>query len=268
MDTDKIILEQFLTRHPLEAALAVETLSDDDIIAFMEELPIMLNINLISQMKAYRGASCLQQLPPGLAKELIDQLDLATAESLLWQCEEPFRGRLLDSAEPKRAAALREKLEYERDTVGAWMMPSVFALPKEILVKDAIDMVRREKDRIFSAIYVINKEDKLLGHISLKELFFADQTNQLAAIMNTEGPKLLANSTLKSIRHHPGWNEHLFLPVVDKSGKLIGLLDFATCQKSNVESSRELGKEILETSGALGELYFIGLTGFIQSFSK
>ena len=268
MDTDKILLEQFVTGYPVQAAQAIENLKDDDIVAFMEAVPMALSIKIISQIKTYRGASCLQLVTPVLAKELIEQTDLATAEALLRHCEIPFRSNLLNSILPERAEVLGQKLEYRADTVGAWMTPSVFALRKEVLVEDAIEMVKLEKERISSAIYVVNEENKLEGEIKLSELFFADQTKQLAAIMRTDISKVFADVQIKSLQNHIVWYEHLAIPVVNRSGKLIGILDVESCQKSNTEASQELTKEVLETSNALGELYRIGLTGFLQSLSK
>ena len=268
MDTDKILLQQFISRHPTQAAQAVESLTDDDIVTFMEEMPLALNAMLVSKMKTYRGASCLQLVRPELAKELTEQVDMATAEALLRHCEIPFRNKLLNSILPKRAEVLNQKLGYKAGTVGAWMMPTVFALNKETRVKDALEMIKLEKERVSSTIYIVDEEDKLVGNIKLAELFFADQTTLLATIMNTEIPKVFADLQIKSMQNHTVWYEHLAIPVVNRSGKLIGILDAESCQKSHTKSSREMTEEVLETSNALGEVYRIGLMGFIQSLSK
>jgi Mg/Co/Ni transporter MgtE len=107
-----------------------------------------------------------------------------------------------------------------------------------------------------------------VGNLPLTELFFADQTKQLAAIMRTDTSRIFADAPIKSLHNHPAWYDYLAIPVIDRSGRLIGILAVENYQKSNAEPDEGLSKEVLETSSALGELYRIGLTGFLQSISK
>jgi magnesium transporter len=234
----------------------------------LDSMPVELNVQLIGQLKAFRGANCLHLIKPELAKAVMEQMDIAEAESVLRHCETPFRTILLESIQPKRAEILSQKLEYRADTVGAWMTPSVFVLTKETTVSDAIGMVEIEKERISSTIYVVDEGDKLEGNIPLAELFFADKTKQLAAIMRTEIPRVFADTLISTLQNHTVWHENLAIPVLNGSGKMIGVLTVENCQKSNTQAHQELTKEVLETSSALGELYRIGLTGIIQSLSK
>jgi Mg/Co/Ni transporter MgtE len=148
------------------------------------------------------------------------------------------------------------------------MTPWVFALNKDALVVEAIEMVKLEKENIYSTIYVVNEKDKLVGNIDLSELFFANHTKQLAAIMNTDIPKVLAELPIRAMHNHAVWSKYLAIPVVDRSGKLIGNLEAANSQKSNIEAREELNQDVLETGSALGELYSIGIRGLLQSLSR
>lgn len=268
MDTDKIILDEFITHYPAEAVRAIERLSIEEMAAFMEQIPLSLNINLLKHANTYIGAKCLQSISADLAKELIENTEISIAEALLRQCETSFRFKLLDKIDPKLAATLREKLEYDADTVGALMIPRVFALRKSTSVIDALEIVKLEIGRISSVVYVIDEQDKLKGKIMLHELFFADTSKYLHEITNPEIPKFAADMSIKSIVDHPGWHTHRSIPVIDRSEKLIGVLTFAAIQQNKGNKGRELTKEVLETSNSLGELYRIGLTGFLQSISK
>jgi hypothetical protein len=70
------------------------------------------------------------------------------------------------------------------------------------------------------------------------------------------------------MHNHAVWSKYLAIPVVDRSGKLIGNLEAANSQKSNIEAREELNQDVLETGSALGELYSIGIRGLLQSLSR
>lgn len=268
MDSDRIILEHFVTSYPAQAAQTVERLPDEEIAEFMEQIPLALNLHLIRQINTFRAARCLQLIPPELAKEILDKVELDLAESLLRQVDPAFQLTLLDSMDAKPAAVLRQKLTYEADTVGASMIPSVFALQRSVVVRDALELVKQERARISSAIYVIDEEDKLVGEVGLKELFFAEPDDELAALMNTEVTRLAADMSIHAVKDHPGWLVNRTMPVTDRSGKLIGIADYALIQEANLKTGREVTREVLQTSHSLGELYRIGLTGFLLSINR
>ena len=68
--------------------------------------------------------------------------------------------------------------------------------------------------------------------------------------------------------NHPAWYEYRFIPVIDRAEKLLGTLPYKTTREATPEKEGKLTKEILATSTALGELYRIGITGFLHSVAK
>ncbi len=268
MDADLLLVEQFIKERPGQTARVLEDLNDEELTAFIEEISFEYALELISLMNIYKSAKCLKIMKPALAIELLEKNDIHKTESLLRQLDKDLRNKLLDSVSPKLSAVLRPKLEYPDHSVGALMVPPDFLLEKDRMVKDVIKILKREKRPISSEVCVVDKNGVLAGMIRLQDLFRANESSEISAIMIVEIPKFFADLPFASIKNHSGWYDYRSIPVVDGADKLIGVLNFAATRKSKIEPGRERTKQELEAGDALGELYRIGLTAFLQSVSK
>ena len=268
MDTDLILLERFIEEHPRQAAQAIEALEDAEVSAFIEEIPVELAARLISLMNIYKVAKCLKLVKMNLALEILERSDSQKTELLLRQANEDFRNELLGRLPSKLSAAMRQKLEYPAYSIGSLMVPLGFLLRKDMIVKDAIKVLKKEKEGILSNVCVVEEDGALAGMASIHSLLLANGTDQISAVMKTETPTFLANMPVESVKNHPAWHENRIIPVTDSSGKLVGNLTFEAAQRNNMETGREQAKSVMETGSALGELYLIGLTAFLQSVSK
>lgn len=268
MDTDLVLLEQFIKKHPLQAGQTIEGLEEEAIAAFVEDIPVELAVDLISLMNIYKVAKCLKLIKTDLAIELLEKSELQKAELFLRQLDADFRSKMLDQLSPKLAAVLRPKLEYPAYSVGALMVPLNFLLRNDMIVKDAKKALKREKDKISPTVFVVNNDGTLLGLIRSHDLLVAKETDKISAILKTETSRFLADMPVESIKNHPGWYENRVIPVVDRADKLIGAIHFEAIQNTTVEPGQEMNLRVMETSTALGELYRIGLTAFLQSVSK
>ncbi len=268
MDTDKILLEGFIRSHPLEAAQIIEGLKDEEIAAILNNIPTELTVNIISLMNSYKVAKCLELLKKELAAVLIEKIDIQLVELIIRQCEKPFRDNILNSISPKLASALRQKLEHGANTVGSLMNPIAFGLRKELSIQEATDIVKQEKNRVSHLVPIIDIDGKLEGILKLNDLFFEENESQIVSIMKTEIPKFMVDASIDSVADHPAWFEYQSIPVVDFSDKLLGILNFEALYKNKMNANKGLSKHVVETSNSLGELYRIGLSGFLQSVSK
>lgn len=268
MNTDLVLLEQFIKRHPIQAAQTIEGLEDEEIAAFMDEVPVELAVGLLNQMKLYKAVRCLRKLPDEQIVDLLGKMDLQKVELLLRQVDEELRVKWLNGMPPKVAAVLRPKLDYPVNSAGALMSPLNILLRQDTMVKEAIKFLKKEKDLVLSSVCVVDADGTLVGLVRLHDLLLASEKEKVSAIMKTDIPKFFADLPLESIKNDPAWYEYPAIPVVDIAGKLIGTIHFEAVQKEQMETGQEMNKRVLETSTALGELYRIGLTAFLQSVSK
>lgn len=268
MDTDQIIAEDFINSHTLEAIQAIEKLEYEDIADFIHKIPLDLTIKILLQMNNYKAAKCLELLNMNLAVEFIDSIDLLSAELLLRQCDKKFRNTLLDKVAPKKAAVIRKKLSYTENSVGAYMKPKVFSLQKSLTVIETKELMKKEKELIASEIFVTDETGKLEGIVQVAQLVLAEGKDQISSILTKDAPNFFVDQSIHDISDHPAWLTYRTLPVIQRSGALIGSLHFEDISKKNLKKDTGLNKQMVETASALGELYWIGLTGLLQSITN
>ncbi|MGB5359858.1 MAG: hypothetical protein WBN27_07940, partial [Eudoraea sp.] len=90
MSPDQVVLEDFINKYPFSAAQALERLKDEDVAAFIQELPIEKSLKLLGLMNIDKAAKCFMLLPPKLTIKLMENSNLSFGESLCRQLDEPF----------------------------------------------------------------------------------------------------------------------------------------------------------------------------------
>jgi len=268
MDTDLIILEKFASSHPMDAAQTIEGLKDDEIVAITEELPIDLLAGIVTFMNKFNVARFLKLVQPERAFALIEKMDVLSSELILRQCEEYLRDEILKNISTKTASAIRQKLKHKASTIGALMHPFVVSFKKEQTVKDAIAKVKQEKKRCTNIIPVVNAEGNVDGLVKIQDLFLEENDNLIESIMKTGIPRFGADMPIESVMNHPIWYKYQSVPVVDTFNKLTGILDFEIAQNYRFKSEMEKMNLAADTVSSIGELYRIGLSGFLHSISK
>lgn len=268
MDTHQILLEKFVSNYPMAAAKAIEKLTEEEIALFFEKNQLEISVGILSYMQSYKAARCLELIPLQRTIKIFEEMDLHVAELLLRQCSEVFCNKILNGIPKKQAEVLREKLSHPVNTIGAFMTPIVLRLRKEITIQEAIAMGKHEKANFSSQIFLVDDEGKLEGIVKMYDLLNQESTATLASIMIVDIPKFYADLDIESVADHSGWYEFQEIPVVDSSERLIGALPFKTTQKIKNDGGEQVTIDIIKTSNALGELYRIGFTGFLQSVGK
>jgi hypothetical protein len=68
-----------------------------------------------------------------------------------------------------------------------------------------------------------------------------------------------------AVRTHPGWSSFHAMPVTDDAGHLVGAIRYQTIRRleSAVDDTRG-ARNTSETVGALGELFQLGMAGFVE----
>lgn len=267
MDKDRIIAQEFVSKFPLKAAQVLEGLNDDEVAAYLQVMPKELALSLLNYMNTGKAARCFPFLSTELAKDLIEKSDLSLSESLCRQFDDPYRTDLLSNLAPDISVALNRKLQQAADTIGLFMVPAM-VVNKEMTVKDAIDIIRRNKVNLETYLYVVDLHGTFEGAVRLKDLLFVEGQSTIETVMITDIPKFFPDTPIKSVLDHPAWYEYRLIPVIDRSNKLLGILPYKKTKGVTTTKSDQRTKDILQTSEGLGELYRIGITGFLQSFGK
>ncbi|MGH7254333.1 MAG: magnesium transporter MgtE N-terminal domain-containing protein [Nitrospirales bacterium] len=250
----------FLHAHPVEVARRLETLPPEDACAILSPLPPPMVAAVMEYLLPASAAAIAQQLPRDHAVEVITALSSPSSLGVLRHLDRPLQDEFLDRLEPALGASLRLALKYPERTGGALADPRVLTLPPDITVADALSRVARDSRRATYYLYVIDRQTKLVGVVTIKELLAADPKRPVASVMNEQVATLSANAGADELRQHPQWGVHHTMPVVDGQRRFLGALRYQTVRR--IEEEATVNQTPVALSQALIKLWeFYSMTG-------
>jgi magnesium transporter len=261
-DSSRILAVSFLRDHPDEAAALLEPRPAGEVAPLMTELPPDLAAGLLQKMTGARAAACLERMQVGAAAGAASLIPPAGLAPVLRQLDPPLRDPIL-RAMPRRAAqSLQRVLSYAEGTAGALMDPRAIAFPQDITIENARGRLRRTPGGSTHYLYVVDREQRLVGVLTVRELFLADRRTPLSTSMRSPVERLLAHASERTVMEHPGWRTYHALPVVDRDGRFIGVVALEAVRA--LERERKPGVDrtaAMDTAMRLGELLWIALAG-------
>jgi magnesium transporter len=182
------------------------------------------------------AARILGSLDDEPALALLTAAGVQATVTVLRYVPEPRRSHLLDGLPTATAVASRVLLGYPDDSVGAWADQDVIALASETRVSDALERVRGGDERKVDQVYAVDQDQRLIGIVDLVELLRVPDSNTLAAVLHKPLAMLTAMTPLTGAATQRGWQQSSVLPVVERDGRLIGVLHRATLARALARS--------------------------------
>lgn len=265
METDRLLLDAFFTSHPDDAALILERHPPEEAALVLEKSPFDLAAILLERMSPPNGAACLSRLSPKAARAIVAEIPPDSAANLLRRMETEDREALLSSMPQELSAPLELLLRYPEGTAGSLMDPKILSLPDDITVGEALTRVRHSPQYTLYYLYVVDRSQRLVGVVNLRELMLAAPESLLSSVMRQPVTSVSSREIRAAILSHPGWREYHAIPVVDDAGVFVGAIRYETLRRLE-DTSRVGGQEKgpLGAFLALGEFYWIGLSGMLS----
>lgn len=261
MKSDLKLLEKFILNHTQEALAAVVTLEEGNLIDLFCSLPSQLSSCLLSKMGRFQGAGILERIDPAIGVQLVDELPVPAAAGFLSLVSENRSGLLISELPPEKGKTIQRILSYPKNTIGAHVNPEVFVLHQDLAVGDGLESIKSHHLPITGPIPVLSDDQSLVGYVSFKELISAEDTKRISSIMNTDPPKIQADTKVSvSLLEGWSWSEYFHpLPVVDARGLFLGVITKESLSKISAKE-KAMDHRALQASSALGDLYQIGLS--------
>lgn len=253
----------FVADHPERAAAVLEQLSFSDAAAVLERLGPQQASQVLGRVSGSLAADCLQPLPVGVAGEILNQLPLELCARLLRRAPEAVREGWLGTMARERAELVRRKLRYPPGTAGALADPLVLALPEDLAVSEAQKHLRRSAERAYYYLYVVDREQRLVGAMDMRELMLAEGKSRLSDVMRREVVRVPAQADARWLMMHPAWRDLDAIPVVDAGGVFLGIVRHRTMRQIAGAVAGEDASPLMQTLVNLGELYWSGLSAFL-----
>ncbi|MDA8082385.1 MAG: CBS domain-containing protein [Nitrospiraceae bacterium] len=212
--------------HPADIADIISQVSREEGAHLFKDLDIETAAEALSELKPEMQADIINAMDPEKAADIIEEMPPDEAADILSDLPTEKAKELLESIEKEDAEDIQELLGHEDDTAGGLMTNEYIAYEPLMTVQQASERFKvnaRDVENVYY-IYILDKEEKLIGVTSLKRMLLAEQDCLLADIMETN---------LKTVS--PGEDEMdaaeiiskynlLALPVVDENGYMHGII--------------------------------------------
>ncbi len=221
---------------PLKSILS--RLAAPDLAALFSHLNNVEIRNLIDALISIdRSHEALLDLPESRLEELLGRLDDAQVQAIIAQCPESDgafllalvddhrKHSILESFSRQKRTKLEHYLNYPEDSAGRLMIEKVFTLPADLPAGEAIDILRmRSREESIYYIYCVDKDDRLIGVVSLRSLVTAAPEKHLRELARKDIISVTPETPEDEVANLVSKYDFIALPVVDKSHRLLGLV--------------------------------------------
>jgi magnesium transporter len=201
-------------RDEAETAVAAELLGDELTAEVVAELDPGEAADILERLDPADAADVLEEMSPDDAADVVEEFDRADAEEVLGE---------MRAAE---AQELRELMAYPPDSAGGIMTPDFVAVRPTWTVEQAIAELRRVADEAETVNYVYVTDDggRLLGVLSLRDLFRARSAQPVTTVMIPSAVRVDAGADQEEVARRFAEHRFLALPVVDDRHRLLGIV--------------------------------------------
>lgn len=195
------VLDEML---PSEAAEILENLEEDEAAEVAAHLTTETLADMLDEMAPDDVADVLGDLPEYRVAEALAQMDA------------------------EQVADVMPLLQHEDDTAGGLMTPDFPHLRRQMTAQQAIDTLRNlhPDAETHYYLYVVDRFNKLIGIVGLRELIMADPSATIDTIMKRDVISLPVGTDQEEVAHLMTKYGLAALPIVDTDGQLVGVISY------------------------------------------
>lgn len=166
-------------------------------------------------------------MAPSETRSWIRLLALHDAADILQRSSAQLRKQLFEQLDEPARIEVHALLAYEEDRAGGLMNPRFVRVHPDMTVDEAITYLRKQaehRSEMMYYAYVLDDAQHLLGVISFRDLFLAQGSDEVAAIMRTGLTKVTDDMSQAAVSQVFARRAFLALPVVDREGRMKGVI--------------------------------------------
>ena len=264
-----------------------------DIAELLEELKAEEAAYLIKSLESEITSEALMELdeddrekilsrlsPKEIAKE-IEEMDTDDAADVVAELDDHIQQKVIEKIEDEEHASdIVELLTYDEDTAGALMAKELVQVKETWTVAGCVKEMRRQAENVtrVHSIYVTDKDGKLKGRLSLKDLLTASAKTHISDLYIPKVDYVTVATEDEEVARIMQKYDLEAIPVVDEEGVLVGRItidDIVDFIKEEAEKDYQLAAgisqdveaddSILELTKARLPWLILGLFGGLAS---
>lgn len=222
-----LLFEEYVKLHPVDLADRLLRLSLSDRTDLLTNLPREAAAAALAELYEDQFEEVTKGLEKDRLVELVSELEHDDAADILGEIKEKKREELLEALPDEVSAPIEELLRYPEDTAGGIMNDRFITLRTHERVEDCQQRLREQADRQkddISYLYVVDDEMRLVGVVPLRELVFAQPSATIDEVMLRDVQFVRVDDDQENVALRFENYGYMGLPVLDKSGVLVGVV--------------------------------------------
>jgi len=256
------IQKELVDVHPADIADILSELSVDEAKFVFDQLEDEISAEALMELDEDYRERFIRVLSTEEIVDQVDNLETDDAADLLGELEEDAKDEIIAQLEDKEhASEITDLLKYDEDSAGGLMHKEFIKAKSYWAVDRCVIELRRQAedvDRVYS-IYVTDKDDVLLGILSLKALLFADPKTLIEDIYMRENIHYVkTHESSEDVAITMEKYDLVSIPVVDRQNKLVGRItidDVVDVIKEEAEKDYQLASGISDNVEATSSVF-------------
>ena len=275
----QLFLREF---HYADIAEILDELDQDEAVYVIKLLDSETTSDILMELDEDIREKVLENLSAKEIAEEIEELDTDDAADMISELPEERQEEVISNIEDEEhKAEIEELLAYDEDTAGGLMAKELVKVYETWTVAGCMRRIRgqaKDVTRVHS-IYVVDKQERLIGRLSLKDLIVAKSEQKIAEISNSSVDSVNVHDDAEEVVKVMQKYDLEAIPVVDDQQVLLGRItidDIVDVMKEEAEKDYQLAAgitsdvehddSILDLTKARLPWLFLGLIGGIGAF--
>ena len=279
---NKAIENLFAEVHYADIAEVLDEVNFDEAIYIIKLLDSEKTSEILTELDEDTRTRILENLSAQEIAEEISEMETDDAADIIAELSEERQKNVINALEDiEHAADIKELLSYKDNTAGALMAKELVKVYETWTVAGCLRRIRgqaKEVSRVHS-IYVVDKKEKLVGRLSLKDLIVAKNDQKIADIYISAVDSVNVNEDDEEVAKIMSKYDLEAIPVVDDNNVLLGRItidDIVDVLKEEADRDYQLAAgltqdvdsddSILDLTKARLPWLFLGLVGGVGAF--
>lgn len=215
--------------HPADLADHLENLSLEKQVCALRHMPTEDAAEALAELEGSVAVDVLENLDADVAAQIIAEMEPDDAADVLDELDEEHRDVLLGKLTREDSEELRNLLNFDPDSAAGVMNTELILLEENMTADEAITHIRSEMEDKESPYYayVVDKNDKLVGVLSLRDLMLARPGTIVGDAVSGHSvvsvPYDMDKGEVANLLSH---YNYLAMPVVDYEGHIMGVVTY------------------------------------------
>lgn len=279
---DSAIKKLFEEVHYADIAEVLDEVNFDEAIYIIKLLDSEKTSEILTELDEDTRTRILENLSAKEIAEEISEMDTDDAADIIAELSEERQKNVINALEDiEHAADIKELLSYKDNTAGALMAKELVKVYETWTVAGCLRRIRgqaKEVSRVHS-IYVVDKKERLVGRLSLKDLIVAKNDQKIADIYISAVDAVNVNEDDEEVAKIMSKYDLEAIPVVDDNNVLLGRItidDVVDVLKEEAERDYQLAAGLTQDVDSDDTIFvltkarlpwlFLGLIGGVGAF--